>query len=64
MKRIPGSFRPSGRTELRHTRPLNVDRFWFGVCYYPEHWDEATRREDPARMAAAGINTVRMGDFA
>lgn len=57
-------FTPTGRTALSHRRPLNTDTFWFGVCYYPEHWDAATRAQDPERMAAAGINTVRLGDFA
>jgi beta-galactosidase len=40
------------------------DRFHFGVCFYPEHWDEATRRDDAKRMADAGMNVVRMAEFA
>jgi beta-galactosidase GanA len=35
-----------------------------GVCYYPEHWDEAVWAEDAARMAEAGIGWVRIGEFA
>ena len=35
-----------------------------GVCYYPEHWPEETWREDAARMVAAGISIVRIGEFA
>ncbi|MBS0255358.1 MAG: beta-galactosidase [Proteobacteria bacterium] len=35
-----------------------------GVCYYPEHWDEAIWAEDAARMAAAGLSLVRIGEFA
>jgi beta-galactosidase len=35
-----------------------------GVCYYPEHWDEAVWAEDAARMAEAGIDWVRIGEFA
>ncbi len=35
-----------------------------GVCYYPEHWPEATWAEDARRMAAAGITYVRIGEFA
>ena len=35
-----------------------------GVCYYPEHWDEAVWAEDAARMAAAGLTYVRIGEFA
>ena len=49
---------------LSHKRTSIFDRFWYGVCYYPEHWDEAIRANDAARMAKAGINVVRMGEFA
>ena len=35
-----------------------------GVCYYPEHWDEAQWVEDAARMAALGLTWVRIGEFA
>lgn len=47
-----------------HDRPTNLDRFLFGAAYYPEHWSPADREEDPERMAAAGFNAVRMGEFA
>ncbi|MEY4239515.1 MAG: hypothetical protein RL339_2116, partial [Pseudomonadota bacterium] len=35
-----------------------------GVCYYPEHWPEALWAEDAARMVAAGLSRVRIGEFA
>jgi len=35
-----------------------------GVCYYPEHWPEEIWAEDAARMAEAGIDWVRIGEFA
>ncbi|MBU6372986.1 MAG: beta-galactosidase [Alphaproteobacteria bacterium] len=35
-----------------------------GVCYYPEHWPEAWCAEDAAAMAALGVSTVRIGEFA
>ena len=35
-----------------------------GVCYYPEHWDEALWAEDAKRMADVGIKKVRIGEFA
>ncbi|MCA8881316.1 MAG: beta-galactosidase [Rhodobacteraceae bacterium] len=35
-----------------------------GVCYYPEHWPESWWEEDAARMVAAGITWVRIGEFA
>jgi beta-galactosidase len=51
-------------TTPRHQRPTNLKQFLFGCPYYPEHWEEDVRRDDPARMAAAGVNVVRMGEFA
>ncbi len=35
-----------------------------GVCYYPEHWPEDIWEKDAARMAAAGLTWVRIGEFA
>jgi beta-galactosidase len=35
-----------------------------GVCYYPEHWDEARWAWDAAKMVEAGISHVRIGEFA
>ena len=35
-----------------------------GVCYYPEHWPEEDWTDDAARMHAAGIRYVRIGEFA
>jgi beta-galactosidase len=35
-----------------------------GVCYYPEHWDEAIWADDARRMAEAGLTWVRIGEFA
>ncbi|HEV8245592.1 MAG TPA: beta-galactosidase, partial [Polyangiaceae bacterium] len=55
---------PALKPRMSHRRPTKLDRFWFGVCYYPEHWDEATRARDPERMRAAGIRVVRMAEFA
>lgn len=35
-----------------------------GTCYYPEHWDEKIWQDDAARMRDAGIDWVRIGEFA
>ena len=35
-----------------------------GVCYYPEHWDEALWADDARRMAETGLSRVRIGEFA
>ena len=35
-----------------------------GVCYYPEHWPEQQWADHCVKMVAAGINLVRVGEFA
>ena len=37
---------------------------YYGVQYYPEHWPESRWPIDAAMMQKAGVNTVRMGEFA
>ncbi|MDX2110121.1 MAG: beta-galactosidase [Verrucomicrobiota bacterium] len=64
MKHDFSPVAPLGRSNISHLRPAGFDTFWFGVCYYPEHWDAETRALDAERMAAAGVNVVRMGEFA
>jgi beta-galactosidase len=48
----------------KHTDPTNLSTFLFGVPYYPEQWTEKDREHDPERMKSAGVNTVRMAEFA
>ncbi len=38
--------------------------FYFGVDYYPEHWPEARWELDARMMQDAGINVVRLAEFA
>jgi beta-galactosidase len=38
--------------------------FYFGVDYYPEHWPESRWPEDVRLMVEAGINVVRLAEFA
>lgn len=38
--------------------------FLYGVAYYPEHWHESEWERDATLMSEAGVNTVRMGEFA
>ncbi len=45
-------------------RPLPIDRFLIGVCHFPEQEERAHLAEDARLMAEAGIETVRMGEFA
>jgi beta-galactosidase len=38
--------------------------FHFGVDYYPEHWPEERWATDARLMAEAGVNIVRLAEFA
>ncbi len=48
----------------RHQRPTQLPTFLFGAPYYPEHWEPEDRVEDAQRMKEAGVNVVRMAEFA
>lgn len=50
---------PRGATEPRPIPPL-----MYGSAWYPEQWPEAEWDADLARMRAAGLNMVRIGEFA
>ena len=39
-------------------------KLYFGASYYPEHWPEERWPEDIQLMQAAGMNVVRMAEFA
>ncbi len=39
-------------------------RLWVGAAYYPEQWPEARWAEDIRLMKEAGLNVVRMAEFA
>lgn len=43
---------------------LNGERIVLGTCYYPEHWKEEMWREDLKRMLDAGIEVIRVAEFA
>ena len=45
-------------------RPINLHTFLLGAPHYPEHVHESYWERDAERMAAAGFNSVRMGEFA
>ncbi|MFK8017845.1 MAG: beta-galactosidase [Gammaproteobacteria bacterium] len=36
----------------------------FGVCYYPEHWDQERWSTDAKMMVELGLRYVRIGEFA
>ena len=41
-----------------------IDSFQYGVCYYPEHWPEASVDDDLSRIRDAGLTYVRVGEGA
>ncbi|MDO4298836.1 MAG: beta-galactosidase [Lachnospiraceae bacterium] len=43
---------------------LDGKRLVLGTCYYPEHWPESLWKEDLERMLGAGIEVVRIAEFA
>ncbi len=43
---------------------LDGSRLVLGTCYYPEHWAKRLWKEDLERMLAAGIEVVRIAEFA
>lgn len=47
-----------------HMRPSAMPQFLWGAAYYPEQGELATLDLDADRMRAAGMNTVRMAEFA
>jgi len=42
----------------------NGGKFVYGADYYPEHWDESQWAKDAEMMQAAGMNFVRLAEFA
>jgi beta-galactosidase len=41
-----------------------ASRLWMGAAWYPEQWPQARWDKDLALMQAAGVNVVRVGEFA
>ncbi|NTH28632.1 beta-galactosidase [Agrobacterium rhizogenes] len=50
--------------DLSVWRTIKTDRFLVGTPHYPEHVDESYWERDAERMAEAGFNVVRLGEFA
>jgi len=43
---------------------MELNKVTMGTCYYPEHWDESLWRDDLRRMQEAGIEVIRIAEFA
>ena len=41
-----------------------LDRFLYGVCYYPEHWNPKRHPTDIRRIAKAGFDYIRIAEGA
>ena len=40
-----------------------LNKFLFGCCYYPEHWEKENLTKDLRRIKDLGFNCIRMGEF-
>jgi beta-galactosidase len=60
----PASARAGDLRSPSHLRPTEFREFLWGVPYYPEQGELATLDLDAERMRAAGMNTVRLAEFA
>lgn len=45
-------------------KSIEMDKITLGVCYYPEHWEEALWEEDLIRMKEHGLSVIRIAEFA
>jgi beta-galactosidase len=43
-------------------RGMMWPQFVYGVCYYPDQWDQKRHRRDIQRIAECGFDAVRMGE--
>ena len=41
-----------------------MNKLYLGTAYYPELWEEEEIEKDIARIKEAGLNCVRIGEFA
>ncbi|HEV2426418.1 MAG TPA: beta-galactosidase [Terriglobia bacterium] len=59
-----GTPAPNGPSKPFDLIAWNGGRFVYGVDYYPEAWNESQWEKDAGMMQAAGINFVRLAEFA
>ena len=50
--------------QQNNRKMINGKSIILGTCYYPEQWDKKLWAEDFDRMLAAGIQVVRVAEFA
>ncbi|HIT89849.1 MAG TPA: beta-galactosidase [Candidatus Merdenecus merdavium] len=49
---------------MDRNKGMKLDKITLGTCYYPEHWEESLWAEDLRRMLEAGIEVIRIAEFA
>src|SRR5690348_932345 len=56
--------KPSEAAQHQTATQSAIPALVFGTAWYPEQWDEARWEKDLSLMQVAGINMVRVGEFA
>ena len=59
-----GSAQAAQRVRASPAAATALGRLWLGAAWYPEQWPESSWEGDLSLMQAAGINVVRVGEFA
>ncbi|HEX8758349.1 MAG TPA: beta-galactosidase [Steroidobacteraceae bacterium] len=66
--RVARSTSDEGASSPPSTSPRSTStalgRLWLGAAWYPEQWPQSAWDRDLSLMQAAGINVVRVGEFA
>lgn len=52
------------KPEMIRDGRLHMDHITCGMCYYPEHWSSGVWDDDLRRMKDAGIEIIRIAEFA
>jgi beta-galactosidase len=59
-----GAAHPAVRAANPAAVSTALGRLWLGAAWYPEQWPPSAWEKDLSLMQAAGINVVRVGEFA
>ncbi|MDE2450060.1 MAG: beta-galactosidase [Gammaproteobacteria bacterium] len=59
-----GAANPAPAARRSPALSTALGRLWLGAAWYPEQWPQSAWERDLSLMQAAGINVVRVGEFA